>query len=209
VPFADAALLMLIHDSNVLADHSHPAMAVTRIVAPPPLASASIRVWSRSYVHGAASWVSSSGVDSTVNVPRRGIDVAFAMTLNGTVAVPWPLDRSGTIHDALDLTLHVHSRAPVTARLPEPAVYGNDVDERVPEMSHFPAVGAVMELEDEVHPLMKRTSPAIEARRRRTPRRRASSLPLAVCYVMNGTPNFRDWNINGRQMSCSSALQPL
>jgi hypothetical protein len=171
---------MLIHDASVLADHSHPAIAVTPIVAPPPLASASIRVWSRSYVHGAASWVSSSGVDSTANVPRRGIEVAFAMTLNGTVAVPWPLDRSGTIHDALDLMLHVHSRAPVTARLPEPAVYGNDVDERVAEMSHFSALGAVMELEDEVHPLMKlmkRTSPAIEARRRRTPRRRASGLP--------------------------------
>jgi hypothetical protein len=43
----------------------------------------------------------------------------FDMTLNGTVSAPWPLDRSGTIQEAVVLTLHVHSRAPVTARFPE------------------------------------------------------------------------------------------
>ena len=179
LPFT-GALLTLIQDTCAAADHSQPATAVTRIAATPPLASISIRVWSRSNVHGAPSWVSSSCVDSTASEPRREIGVPFAVTLNGTVAAPWPLDRSGTIHDAVELMPHVHSRAPVTARLPEPAVYGNDVEEIVAEMSHLPALGAVVELEDDVHPLTKRTSPAIRARRSRTAARRASGLPIAL-----------------------------
>lgn len=180
LPFTGPALLTLIHDTCAAADHSQPAMAVTRIAATPPLASTSMRVWSRSNVHGAPSWVSSSCVDSTASDPRREIGVPFAVTLNGTVAAPWPLDRSGTIHDAVELMPHVHSRAPVTARLPEPAVYGNDVEEIVAEMSHLPALGAVVELEDDVHPLTKRTSPAIRARGSRTAARRASGLPIAL-----------------------------
>ena len=190
LPFTGPALLTPIHDSCAAADHWQPAMADTRIVATPPLASTSIRVWSRSYVHGAPSWISSSCVDSTASVPRREIGVPFAVTLNGTVAAPWPLDRSGTTQDAVELMVHVHSRAPATARLPEPAVCGNDVEESVAEMSHLPALGAVVVLEDDVQPLTRRTRPAITARRSRTAPRRASGLPIALRYVMNGTPNF-------------------
>ena len=205
VPFDGPALATLIHDSCAAADHSQPVIAVTRIVATPPLAWASIRVWSRSNVHGTPSWVTSSCVDSTASVPRREKGVPFAVMVNGTVDAPWPLDRAGTIQGAVGLMLHVHSRAPVTARLPDPAVYGNDVEERVAETSHFAAGGAVIELEDDVHPLRKRTSPAIGARRIRTAAQRASGLPVAAVYVRNGTPNFSDWNIKVRQMSCSSA----
>jgi len=115
-------------------------------------------------------------------MPRREKGVPFAVTVKGTLDAPWPLNRSGTIQGAVELMLHVHSRAPVTATLPEPAVYGNEVEESVAETSHFPALGAVIELEDDVHPLRKRTSPAIGARRSRTAAHRASGLPVALLY---------------------------
>jgi hypothetical protein len=158
-------------------------MAVTPIAVTPPLAATSTRVWSRSYVHGAPSWISSSCVPSTVSEPRRASGVPLALTLNGIVAEPWPLDRSGAIQDAVDVMLHVHSRAPSTARLPEPAVYGNNVGASVAETSHFPVLGAVVELEDDVHPLMERTSPAIAARRSATTWRMAQ----AACQSVSST----------------------
>jgi hypothetical protein len=70
--------------------------------------------------------------------------------------------------------LHVKSRAPVIATLPDPPEWGKEAEESVPETSHFGALGdvVVIELDELVQPLRKRTSPAVGERNRTAARKR-------------------------------------
>ena len=122
VPLADAPPVTLIHDASARADHAQPDIAVTPIRAAAALAATSTRVLSRRNVQGAPSCASSRRVDSIATVPRRAFGVLFAAILNGRLASPWPLDRSSTSHDASESIVQLHSRALVTARVPEPPV---------------------------------------------------------------------------------------
>ena len=110
-------------------------------------------------------------------MPRRELGVPFAVTRNGTLAAPSPLDRSGTIHDATLRMLQVHSRVAVMATFAEPPVWENEADESVAETEHFSALGAVVELDEAVQPLTKRTSTAHDFGQRRIAAQRASALP--------------------------------
>ena len=74
------------------------------------------------------------------------------MTLKGRLASPWPLDRSSTSQEASELIVQLHSRALVTAMLPEPPVCGKERGDVVADTSHFVALGAVVEVDADVQP---------------------------------------------------------
>ena len=168
VPVVDAPLVTLIHDVSARADHAQSDIAVTPIRATAPPTPTSTRVLSRRNAHGAPSCASSRRVDSIVNVPRRAFAVSFVVILKGRLASPWPLDRSTTSQEASEPIVQLHSRALVTAMLPEPPVCGKERGDVVADTSHFVALGAVVEVDADVQAVTKRTRPANAAARHRT-----------------------------------------
>jgi hypothetical protein len=104
--------------------------------------------------------------------------VPFAVTLKGRLASPWPLDRSSTSQEASELIVQLHSRALVTAMLPEPPVYAKERGDVVADTSHFVALGAVVEVDPDVQPVTNRTRPANPAVNHRTLRQPARGLPV-------------------------------
>jgi hypothetical protein len=93
-------------------------------------------------------------------VPRRAFEVSFAMTRKGKLASPWPLVRSSTSQEASELIVQLHSRALVTARVPEPPACGKERGDVVAETSHFVALGTVVDVDADVQPMTRRTRPA-------------------------------------------------
>jgi hypothetical protein len=104
--------------------------------------------------------------------------VSFAVTLKGRLASPWPLDRSGTSQDASELIVQLHSRALVTAMVPEPPLCGKERGDVVADTSHFVALGAVVEVDADVQPVTNRTRPANAGVPHRTLRLMANGLPV-------------------------------
>ena len=94
--------------------------------------------------------------------------MSFVVTLKGTLPSPWPLDCSSTSHDASALIVQLHSRALVTAMLPEPPVWGKEREDVVADTAHFVALGAVVEVDADVQPVTNRTRPANAAVPHRT-----------------------------------------
>jgi hypothetical protein len=115
--------------------------------------------------------------------------VSFAVTLKGRLASPWPLDRSSTNQDASELIVQLHSRVLVTAMLPEPPVCGKERGDVVADASHFAALGAVVEVDEDVQPVANRTRPANAAVPDRTLRPRANGLPVGR-YQQSGCALF-------------------
>ena len=117
-------------------------------------------------------------------MPRRAFGVSFAVTLKGRLASPWPLDRSSTSQEVSELIVQLHSRALVTAMLPEPPAYGKERGDVVADTSHFVALGAVVEVDPDVQPVMNRTRPANAAVHHRTLRQ-----PQVACQPETTAPS--------------------
>lgn len=134
-------------------------------------------------MHGAPSCASSRRVDSIAKMPRRAFGVSFAVTLKGRLASPWPLDCSSTSQEASEPIVQLHSRALVTAMLPEPPVCGKERGDVVADTSHFVALGAVVEVDADVQPVTKRTRPANAAVPHRTLRQAQTARQFADVTV--------------------------
>jgi hypothetical protein len=81
------------------------------------------------------------------------VGVAFAATPNETVAPPWPLVLSVTIHAASERIVQVHSPPVVIEIVPDPPFAGNELDEVTALIEHFAALGAVsVDVDDEPQP---------------------------------------------------------
>jgi hypothetical protein len=70
--------------------------------------------------------------------------------------------------EASELIVQLHSRALVTAMLPEPPAYGKERGAALADTSHFVALGAVVEVDADVQPVTNRTRPANAAVHHRT-----------------------------------------
>ena len=173
---------MAIQASSARASHAQPVIAVTPIRALPPSAPSSTRAASRSKRHGAPSCASSRCADSMVNSPRRGAGAPLAATPKDTLASPWPLVRPGTIHEASERIVQVHSPAAVIAMLPEPPVGGKELGDVTAAIAHFVVLGAVtVDVVDEPQPPWNTTAitpRTIVSRRTRSPS--ANALPARL-----------------------------
>ena len=65
------------------------------------------------------------------------------------MAPPWPLVRSGRIHDASDPTFQAHSGLVVIVKLPEPPPKENEVGDEFAATAHLSVLGAVMDVVDD------------------------------------------------------------
>jgi hypothetical protein len=113
----------------------------------------------------------------------------LAATLNGTVVSPCPFDRSGTIHEASELTVQVHSRAALIETFPDPPFAANEFVDRVAEVAHFVALGAVsdIDVDADVQPLTKKAMKAGIAAGNRTAVARANGMPKKPLRVRRAT----------------------
>ena len=114
-----------------------------------------------------------------VKPPRRGAGVPLAAIPKDMLASPWPLVRPGTIQEASECIVQMHSPAAPIAMLPEPAVDGKELDDVTAEIAHFVAPGAVtVDVDDEPQPPWSTTAirpTTIVPRRTRSPG--ANALP--------------------------------
>jgi hypothetical protein len=84
--------------------------------------------------------------------PLRAAGAGFAATVNGIVALPWPLRLPDTVtHETLAATDHAQSRAVVTDTVPLPPEASNDPGALVAATSHLSVVGEVTEVLVDVH----------------------------------------------------------
>ena len=103
------------------ADHAHPSVAVTVIVAVPPPAGAFAVVGVIEYVHAAAPWLTWNVRPATVSVPLLVADEVFAAMLNADVPLPAPVCPLVTvIQAALLVVVQTHAAAVETATEPIP-----------------------------------------------------------------------------------------
>src|SRR5690349_24861548 len=89
-------------------------------------------------------------VDSTTRPACRAAGVLLVPTRKATLAAPWPWVRSGTIHDASELSVHVHSRDVSTLTVPAPPEEENECVDAAAETTHLSDVGAVVDVEEEL-----------------------------------------------------------
>lgn len=128
VPFAlplwpDAIAIQL---APLDALHAQPESVATSTVKRPPDAGALSDVRLSEKRHGAAAWLSGTRSVPTLIVAERCEGAGFALTANGTVALPCPSRVPVSETQLLSVTtLHVQSRAVVTFSAPDPPDDGN------------------------------------------------------------------------------------
>ena len=122
LPVPDAALVMLIHPSLVLAVHAHPEPVTTETftLPVPPAAAIDAPPGLKAKLHAAAACDTVKVRPAIVIVPVRAPSV-FAATLNVTDAAPLPDAGLTVIHDVFETAVHAHPAVVDTATVPLPA----------------------------------------------------------------------------------------
>jgi hypothetical protein len=122
----------------------------------------------------------------TSTVARRAAASVFAATRYPSAPLPCPFVPDViTTHDALVDAAHVQSRVVVTVMVPAAPPAGTDAIEFSVATSHFDAVGAVTETDDDPHALpmsARRTAAAVTAGTRTGITAAARATRLPACH---------------------------
>ena len=95
------------------------------------------------------------------------------------MASPWPLVRSGRIHDASDPTFQAHSGLVVIVKLPEPPAKENEVGDEFAATAHLSVLGDVMDVvDDDPHADTRTQTRARERRLAAHGRHSATEVPM-------------------------------
>ena len=153
----------LIHAAALVAFQAHPVIVVTSTERRPPAAAIASRERLNSKWQGAPAWLTSTFCDPTAIDPERGAGTVLGATEYGRTASPWPLwSPAIETHGASAATDHVQSRAVAMVTEALPPAAPNEVALLLTETGHLSAVGATMEVVEEVQ-LAERSAEATRA----------------------------------------------